>query len=107
MFYEHRGFRPHLFLPFYYNIKGKRKDGFTYVLYVNGGHPPRSPLDHCLACCCAAAAAAASCLWRLALATPLAAARLACRKVGRLGWLPANVGPRVRQIAQSSAAVFS
>ena len=23
-FYEHRGFKPHLFLPYYYNIKGKR-----------------------------------------------------------------------------------
>ena len=43
-FYEHRGFRPHLFLPYYYAIKGKRKDGFTYVLYINGGHPPWSLL---------------------------------------------------------------
>ena len=22
-FYEHRGFKPHLFLPYYYNIKGE------------------------------------------------------------------------------------
>ena len=24
-FYEHRGFRPHLFLPYYYNIKGEEE----------------------------------------------------------------------------------
>ena len=85
-FYEHRGFRAHLFLPYYYAIKGnnicletlipmdinlkvkyddpvpkysmpyflfsgRRRDGFTYVLYLNGGHPPWSLLDyagHCL-----------------------------------------------------------
>lgn len=50
-FYEHRGFRAHLFLPYYYAIKGRRRDGFTYVLYINGGHPPWSLLDyagHCL-----------------------------------------------------------
>ncbi|KAJ9589123.1 hypothetical protein L9F63_017582, partial [Diploptera punctata] len=39
-FYEHRNFRLHSFLPYYYSIKGKCKDGFTYVLYINGGHPP-------------------------------------------------------------------
>jgi len=33
-------FRLHSFLPYYYSIKGKCKDGFTYVLYINGGHPP-------------------------------------------------------------------
>lgn len=50
-FYEHRGFRAHLFLPYYYAIKGRRRDGFTYVLYLNGGHPPWTLLDyagHCL-----------------------------------------------------------
>lgn len=30
----------HSFLPYYYSIRGKRKDGFTYVSYINGGHPP-------------------------------------------------------------------
>lgn len=30
----------HQFLPYYYSIKGYCKDGFTYVLYINGGHPP-------------------------------------------------------------------
>ncbi len=40
-----------LFQPYYYAIKGKRKDGFTYVLYVNGGHPPWSLLDYMSHCC--------------------------------------------------------
>ncbi|KAL1129179.1 hypothetical protein AAG570_013709, partial [Ranatra chinensis] len=39
-FYEHRNFRLHSFLPYYYSINDKCKDGFTYVLYLNGGHPP-------------------------------------------------------------------
>lgn len=33
-------FRMHTFLPYYYSIKGYCKDGFSYVLYINGGHPP-------------------------------------------------------------------
>lgn len=33
-------FRLHSFLPYYYSIKGRCKDGFMYVLYINGGHPP-------------------------------------------------------------------
>lgn len=33
-------FHLHSFLPYYYNIRGKGKDGFTYVTYINGGHPP-------------------------------------------------------------------
>lgn len=50
-FYENRHFRLHSFLPYYYSIKGKCKDGFTYVLYINGGHPPWGVYDyvkHCL-----------------------------------------------------------
>ncbi|CAH0381840.1 unnamed protein product [Bemisia tabaci] len=39
-FYEQRHFRLHSFVPFYYFIGNKFKDGFTYVLYINGGHPP-------------------------------------------------------------------
>ncbi|CAL8234324.1 unnamed protein product, partial [Arctogadus glacialis] len=39
-FYENRDFRQHHYLPYYYSIRGVLKDGFTYVLYVNGGHPP-------------------------------------------------------------------
>lgn len=39
-FYEKHRFRVHKFLPYYYSIGGKAKDGFTYVLYVNGGHGP-------------------------------------------------------------------
>ncbi|KAL7297340.1 hypothetical protein TKK_0009732 [Trichogramma kaykai] len=37
-FYQRCHFSLHSFLPYYYNIRGKSKDGFTYVLYVNGGH---------------------------------------------------------------------
>ncbi|KAF2881709.1 hypothetical protein ILUMI_24468 [Ignelater luminosus] len=40
LFYEHRKFQLHKFLPYYYSINGRCKDGFTYVLYINGGHPP-------------------------------------------------------------------
>lgn len=39
-FYENRDFRQHHYLPYYYSIRGVLKDGFTYVLYINGGHPP-------------------------------------------------------------------
>lgn len=93
-FYEHRGFRPHLFLPYYYAIKGKRKDGFTYVLYINGGHPPWSLLDYMSHCC------------GLLCATlnPWSLARFAMRKLN-LAWF--NALPRFRQIAHSSTAVFS
>jgi len=41
-FYEKRHFSRHSFLPLYYAIQGKLKDGFSYVLYLNGGHPPWS-----------------------------------------------------------------
>ncbi|XP_014206447.1 N-alpha-acetyltransferase 60 [Copidosoma floridanum] len=44
-FYHRCNFRLHSFLPYYYYIKGKCKDGFTYVLYVNGGHAPRGLWD--------------------------------------------------------------
>ncbi|CAL8305271.1 unnamed protein product [Merluccius merluccius] len=39
-FYENRDFRQHHYLPYYYSIRGVLKDGFTYVLYINSGHPP-------------------------------------------------------------------
>ncbi|XP_014243080.1 N-alpha-acetyltransferase 60 [Cimex lectularius] len=45
-FYEHRNFRLHSFLPYYYYIKGMSKDGFTYVLYLNGGHSPWGLYDY-------------------------------------------------------------
>lgn len=46
MFYERRKFRLHSFLPYYYSIKGRCKDGFMYVLYVNGGQPPWTLYDY-------------------------------------------------------------
>ncbi|KAL1451916.1 hypothetical protein WDU94_006247 [Cyamophila willieti] len=45
-FYEKRRFRLHSFLPYYYSIKGRSKDGFGYVLYINGGHPAWSLCDY-------------------------------------------------------------
>ena len=34
------------FLPYYYAINGQYRDGFSYVLYINGGHPPWGPTDY-------------------------------------------------------------
>uniref|UniRef100_A0A8D1R944 histone acetyltransferase n=1 Tax=Sus scrofa TaxID=9823 RepID=A0A8D1R944_PIG len=45
-FYENRDFKQHHYLPYYYSIRGVLKDGFTYVLYINGGHPPWTVLDY-------------------------------------------------------------
>ncbi|XP_076305559.1 N-alpha-acetyltransferase 60 [Tachypleus tridentatus] len=45
-FYEQRKFKVHSFLPLYYNVHGVAKDGYSYVLYVNGGHPPWTVLDY-------------------------------------------------------------
>lgn len=45
-FYQRHQFKLHTFLPHYYFINGKSKDGFTYVLYVNGGHPPWGLYDY-------------------------------------------------------------
>ena len=49
-FYERRKFRQHLFLPYYYAIKGKTRDGYSYVLYINGGQAPWSLLDYVSHC---------------------------------------------------------
>ncbi|ODM97273.1 N-alpha-acetyltransferase 60, partial [Orchesella cincta] len=43
--YQHYSAKPcffmvHKFLPYYYSIGGRARDGFTYVLYLNGGHGP-------------------------------------------------------------------
>ncbi|CAH1169572.1 unnamed protein product [Phaedon cochleariae] len=46
LFYEQKKFRLHSFLPYYYSIKGKCKDGFMYVLYINDGHPPWTIYDY-------------------------------------------------------------
>jgi hypothetical protein len=50
-FYEKHRFRAHKFLPYYYSIDGRARDGFTYVLYLNGGHPPWGMMDYFLHCC--------------------------------------------------------
>lgn len=92
-FYENRGFKAHLFLPYYYNIKGKRKDGFTYVLYLNGGHPPWSALDYLMHCC-----------QMMVLVNPWRITKTALRKVN-IAWY--HFIPRLRQIAHNSTAIFS
>ncbi|XP_044766429.1 N-alpha-acetyltransferase 60 isoform X2 [Coccinella septempunctata] len=46
MFYEKRKFKLHSFLPYYYCIEGRCKDGFMYVLYINGGHGPWTIYDY-------------------------------------------------------------
>lgn len=43
-FYERRNFNAHSYLPYYYSIQGKPRDGYSYVLYINGGKPPWSLL---------------------------------------------------------------
>jgi ribosomal protein S18 acetylase RimI-like enzyme len=48
-FYERRNFRVHSCLPYYYSIKGCPHDGYSYVLYVNGGQPP-SPFLYPFGC---------------------------------------------------------
>lgn len=45
-FYERRRFKVHSFLPYYYSIQGKPRDGYLYVLYINGGKPPWSTFDY-------------------------------------------------------------
>ncbi|XP_064629513.1 N-alpha-acetyltransferase 60-like [Lineus longissimus] len=45
-FYEQRNFKMHNYLPYYYSIKGKPRDGYTYALYINGGQPPWTLLDY-------------------------------------------------------------
>ena len=93
-FYEHRGFRPHLFLPYYYAIGGSRRDGFTYVLYLNGGHPPWRLLDYVGHCC-------QLCFNVL---SPWALTKAAFRKFNG-AWF--NAMPRIRQIAHGTTALFS
>lgn len=39
-FYERRNFHLHNYLPYYYSIQGIPQDGYSYVLYINGGQPP-------------------------------------------------------------------
>jgi len=39
-FYDKKHFRQFRYLPLYYAIDGMHKDGFSYVLYINGGEPP-------------------------------------------------------------------
>ncbi|XP_052824173.1 N-alpha-acetyltransferase 60 isoform X2 [Octopus bimaculoides] len=49
-FYERRNFQPHSYLPYYYSINSKPHDGYSYVLYINGGQPPWSIYDYLSQC---------------------------------------------------------
>lgn len=44
-FYESLGFNCCEFIPHYYTIMGHFQNAYCYILYVNGGHPPPSPLQ--------------------------------------------------------------
>lgn len=94
IFYEHRGFQVHSFLPYYYAIKGRRRDGYTAVLYLNGGHPTWGPLDY------VKLAAITLCSF-----SPRRMFHSVCRKLNLawLGW----AAPRLRQVVQSSTAFFT
>jgi len=100
-FYENRGFRPHIFLPHYYLIKGRRKDGFTYVLYLNGGHPAWTVADYLTSC-------ASTLFWSITVG-PWAITKTLVRKVmSQNNGLVAPAWRRLRQLAHSTAAaVFS
>jgi len=92
-FYEHRGFIAHSFLPYYYSIKGKRRDGYTYVLYLNGGHPTWGAFDYIRTC------AAVMCSL-----SPHRAVGFLWRKL-QVAWMAAL--PKVRSIGQSTANFLS
>uniref|UniRef100_A0A914VIQ4 N-alpha-acetyltransferase 60 n=1 Tax=Plectus sambesii TaxID=2011161 RepID=A0A914VIQ4_9BILA len=47
--YQKRHFQKHATLPHYYRIDQSMRDGYTYVLYVNGGEPPWSVQECCKA----------------------------------------------------------
>ncbi|QQP54230.1 N-acetyltransferase UNQ2771/PRO7155 -like protein, partial [Caligus rogercresseyi] len=80
--------------PYYYAIKGKRKDGFTYVLYINGGHPPFTFFDHAFSLCS----------YVLQTGYSLLSPWIVLKNV-RSGWL--RIQPRLQQIARGTTAVFS
>lgn len=44
-FYKSRCFQQFEFLPLYYAINGVQRDGFSFVLYINGGEPPWTLVD--------------------------------------------------------------
>jgi len=92
-FYEHRGFIVHSFLPYYYSIKGKRKDGFTYVLYLNGGHPTWGAFDY-----------VKSCALIVCSLSPHRALTFLWRKF-HLVWVATL--PKMRSVAHSCTAMFS
>lgn len=45
IFYQKSNFRRHKYLPLYYSIYSSSSDGYSYVLYINGGRPPYTFFD--------------------------------------------------------------
>lgn len=92
-FYERRSFHRHTYLPYYYSIQGKLRDGFSYVLYLNGGHPPWTTFDY--------VKQMVRCIQTMdPCSLPL--------KIYRgVHWLVRRILPGVGRIAQSTAALFS
>ena len=82
----------HSFLPYYYAIKTKRKDGYSCVLYLNGGHPTWGALDYLQ-----------TCSHLLCSVSPHHVLAFVFRKL-HLVWLGAV--PRLRRIVHSSTAFF-
>ena len=103
-----RGFKAHSFLPYYYAIKGKRKDGYTHVLYLNGGHPTWGILDYVklagVTLCSLSPHRYLSIFPFLNVLTSHAH-RVLVRMCSKLNWLGAL--PKLRRIAHSSQALFS
>jgi len=92
-FYERRHFHRHTYLPYYYSIRGKPRDGYSYVLYLNGGHPPWTMLDY-VKHAARYAQNVNPCLLPLKL-------------YRGVNWVIRRILPGVGRIAQSTAALFS
>jgi len=92
-FYEERHFRLHSFLPYYYSIQGKARDGFSYVLYINGGSPPWSVIEY--------AYQLSGVLWRWEICS------LPQRVVRAANAILRRILPDVSRIVHSATAMFS
>jgi len=92
-FYERRNFKLHTYLRFYYFINGTAKDGFSYVLYLNGGHPPWAFLDY-----------VRQLIGKMVYLEPCAIPKRLLRGVTAI---IRRILPGMGRIAQSAAAIFS
>lgn len=92
-FYEDRNFKLHTYLPYYYSIGGVAKDGFSYVLYLNGGYPPWVFTDYLKNC--------------LRVMTGIELCSLPKRLLRCLGTFIRRALPGIGRFMQSTAALFS